>query len=196
MLDEQELMRRVASGDQAAFGEIVHRCLPRLLAVARRYTGAGHEAEDIVQEAFTRLWVKAPGWELSDGEVHETGRRIARVYTWLYQVVSNLCIDRCRRQRMDDLDSVAEPADDRPDAEQAHVDRDRIAHIRAAIDRLPERQRMVLMMCFFDGMSNTEAAAIMELSVGAVESLLVRARRQLRTELAEFARDELGIKDQ
>ena len=189
-LDDAALMQRIGTGDHRAYGVLVRRCLPKLLSVARRYTGNATEAEDIVQEALTRLWIKAPTWD-REWNQEKAGR--ASITTWLYRIVVNLCIDRHRRVQPTGLEQIAEPADDRPDAQARLEQRATSQKVRAAIDALPERQRMVLVLYFFEGMSNAEAAALMDIGVGAIESLLVRARRQLRETLGDFARTEWGI---
>jgi len=190
-LDDPQLMRQVGHGDETAFSVLVGRHLSGLLAVARRYTGSHAEAEDIVQEAFSRLWVKAPGW------YHERadGRQLAQPSSWLYRVVVNLCIDRHRRHRTTHIDAVPDIKDDRPDAQKMLEDQALAKEVQAALDRLPERQKMVLVLCMIDGISNSQAAAIMDISVGAVESLLVRARKQLRIELADFSPARAKQKD-
>ncbi|MFN9939311.1 MAG: sigma factor, partial [bacterium] len=81
-LDDAALLQRIGPGDHRAYGVLVRRCLPKLLSVARRYTGNATEAEDIVQEALTRLWVKAPTWDQE-----KAGR--ASITTWLYRIVVN-----------------------------------------------------------------------------------------------------------
>jgi len=189
-LDDQALMKRIGTGDHRAYGVLVRRFLPKLLSVARRYTGANSDAEDIVQEALTRLWLKAPQW-FSQNDNNQG----ASVTTWLYRVIVNLCIDRHRNRstKTVDLALVAESIDPQPNAQTSLEHIDAAKKVRTAIDALPERQRMAMVLCFFEEMSNAEAAMMMDLSIGAVESLLVRARRQLRDDLADYAKNEWGI---
>ena len=101
----------------------------------------------------------------------------------------NLCIDRKRRGEVRPLDEAADVADEADDAlakfGQSQVSRE----VKAAIAALPERQRAALILCFYEGVSNVEAAEIMSLTVGAVESLLVRARRGLKEALAHVYAD-------
>jgi len=143
------------------------------------------DGEDIAQEAFSRVWSHAGRWRPIGGGGN------AKFTTWLYRIVVNLAIDRKRRPVMSAIDDVDEPVDEADDAfKQIHQHQVSDA-VAEAIKRLPERQRIALTLCFFEGMSNTDAAGIMGLSVGAVESLLVRARRTLRLELI-VAYDELS----
>ncbi len=106
---------RIGNGDRAAFGALVRRHLDRAVAVGQRVTGSRGDAEEIAQEAFLRVWTKAPRW------------------------------------------------------------------------------RAALTLCFYEGLSNREAADILALTPGAVESLLVRARRSLRQALAGVAAEFLEV---
>ncbi len=177
-LSDETLMERVADGDDRAFAKLVERHLGRTTGLARRLLGSLAEAEEVAQEAFTRVWVHGPGWR------RDAGKRTARFSTWLYRIAVNLCIDRKRRAGFADLDTVPEPEDERDGAfELMHRDETR-RQVAAAVAQLPDRQRAVLTLCFYEGLSNAEAGAILDISVGAVESLLVRARRALREVLA------------
>lgn len=108
------------------------------------------------------------------------------------RVASNAVIDRARKPRHGDLDAAPELTDGaaRPDAP---LDRGEAARlVDGAIAGLPDRQRLALALVYFEGLSNIEAAAVMEASVEAVESLLARARRTLKERLAPQWRDLLG----
>jgi len=172
-LADEALMGRVANGDHAAFRLLVERHLGRAVGIAYRILGNRAEAEEAAQEAFLRVWTSAPNWKL-DGALFRT---------WFSRVLTNLCIDRRRRPRNEPLESAGDPADERPDAEQQLGERQESAAVAAAVAELPERQRAALALCYWQGMSNIEAAASLGLSVGAVESLLVRARRGLKEKL-------------
>lgn len=181
---DDELMQRAGSGDRAAFAELVSRYLGRAEALAARITGNASDAEEIVQEAFLRTWLKAPEWEAHDAR---PGR--ARFSTWFYRVLVNLCIDRRRRPCPVPLEAAADVADPEASAFERLARGESAAQVAAAIAELPERQRAALALSYFEEMSSAEAAAVLAVSVGALESLLVRARRNLRDALAELARD-------
>jgi RNA polymerase sigma-70 factor (ECF subfamily) len=182
---DDELLRLSGDGDQAAFASLVGRHLGRAGKLAARVTGNRADAEDAVQEAFLRVWLKAPDWrpEASGG---------AKFSTWFYRVLMNLCIDRTRRIQPGPLDAAGEIVDPHPDSFDILASNETTRRVAAAVAKLPDRQRAALALCHYEGMSNTEAAAVLDLSVGAVESLLVRARRNLRGALAEFVGDEKG----
>lgn len=178
------LLARYAAGEQAAARILTLRHTPRLLALARRMLSDSSEAEDVAQETMLRLWHVAPHWR--DGE--------AALGTWLYRVASNLCIDRLRRRRERSLDEAPETADASPAPASLLAARDRAAALGAALARLPDRQRLAVVLRHLEERSNPEIAAILETSVEAVESLLARGRRELAAELVP-RRAELGFAD-
>lgn len=175
--DDDELMARAGAGDAAAFTRIVARHGRRAGGLAARFMGTRAEAEEIVQEAFTRLWIKARSWQPGG----------AQVSTWLHRVVVNLCLDRKRRPRTDPIDAANDIADPAPRGDERVLAEERSRRVHGAVAALPDRQRAALLLCHFEEMSNVEAAAVLEISVGALESLLVRARRSLRTALVDLA---------
>lgn len=173
--DDHSLLQRYAGGDHAAARLLTARHAPRVFALAFRLLSDRSEAEDITQEAMLRLWRIAPSWEDGRGSVS----------TWLYRVASNLCLDRLRRRRempaSDTLSDLQDPADGlsgRRDAVQGMlIAADRASALTAAIARLPERQRLAVVLRHIEELGNPEVAAVLETSVEAVESLLARAAR-------------------
>lgn len=169
-------MLRIGAGDARAAETLVRRRLPRLVSLARRILGDAAEAEDVAQEVFLRVWRQAPKWR--DGEALFT--------TWMHRVALNLCTDRLRRRRETPAEAAAlDRADEAGSPAAGLVARDREKAVAAAVAALPERQRMAIALCHYQEMSNIEAAAALEVSVEALESLLSRARRSLRASLAE-----------
>lgn len=182
--DDEALLLRFADGDRHAARLLAARHLPRLLSLGRRMLGDEAEAEDVAQEAMLRLWRQAPDWRRGE----------AQVSTWLYRVASNLCIDRLRRaERTTAADPAAMPevADDRPGPEATLADTARLRALDVALAELPERQRQAVVLRHIEGLSNPEIAAIMEISVEAVESLTARGKRALARVLAA-RKEELG----
>jgi RNA polymerase sigma-70 factor (ECF subfamily) len=191
---DEELIRRAGQGDRLAYADLVRRHLGRVTGMAQRIMSSRADAEEIAQEAFMRVWTKAPNWQsAAAGAAGETPVGTAKFSTWLYRVVVNLCIDRKRRPRHRPMDESIDPPDLAPLAPDRIGSAQIGAHVAAAVARLPERQRTALTLCFFEELSNREAAEIMALTPGAVESLLVRARRALRTALAGMAADLLEV---
>ncbi len=177
---DEDLVRRIGAGDEAAMQAFVARKLPRILALARRMLGDAAEAEDVAQETFIRVWSHAAGWRA----------RRARFDTWLHRVALNLCYDRLRRRREwtggDDLPDIAE--DDR--AEEARRHEDAGARVERALTSIAPRQREAIVLTYYQAMSNAEAAEVMNVSIEALESLLSRGRRALQAMLEGDDDDE------
>ncbi len=172
--DDSRLMVLIGAGDEGAFKTLMDRHMLRAVRQAARLIGNDSQAEDIAQEAFVRVWRHADRWQ-------ETAQRGARFSTWLYKIILNLVIDEKRKRQTVAIDSIAEPADDRqPGAEDMIVRQQRAAEVQAALRQLPDRQREAFVLCFFEEYSNRDAAELLDVSVKALESLLVRARRSLR----------------
>jgi RNA polymerase sigma-70 factor (ECF subfamily) len=171
-LPDHELMARVAAGDQTAFRLLARRHTPRALAIARRILGSHALADEVVQEALLRVWTNAPRW-----------RPTAQLRTWLYRIVVNLCLDEKRRPQAAPLEAAGDVADPDADAARDLEARERDRLVTAAIDALPPRQRAAIVLTYQEGLGNAEAAAVLDTSVGGIETLLVRARRTLRASL-------------
>lgn len=171
--DETDLVLRSGGGDAGAFRTLIERHLVPVTSIARRMLRDEAEAEDVAQEAFLRLWRSGTSLEIG----------AAGVKPWLRRVVSNLCIDRVRgRQKL----TVVEDLPERAEAPRQHAAleaKELQARVDLALKKLPERQRLALTLFHYEGMSQVEVGAAMEISSEAVESLLGRARRQLKLEL-------------
>ena len=189
---DEELMRRVGNGDRLAYGDLVRRHLGRAVALGQRISGSRGDGEEIAQEAFLRVWIKAPNWR--SGATSGSGSPgTARFSTWLYRVIVNLCIDRKRRPAHAPLEAAGDIPDPAERADDLMARSELSARVAAAVGDLPDRQRAALALCFYQGLSNREAAEILSLTPGAVESLLVRARRGLRQSLADAAAEFLEV---
>jgi len=173
-LSDAELMREVAGGNTEAFNEIVLRYQQAAWAVAFRFMGDPVEAEDIVQEAFLRILKVAP-----------TYKPTASFSTYLYRVVTRLCIDHTRKRRPEPAPVDMEVVDTAGDPVTVVLQKERERIVRDALQRLPVRQRMVVILKYYEGFSYAEIARIMDTTVKAVERLLARARRTLTKLLSE-----------
>lgn len=175
---DDELLSRLGRGEPQAARELVARKLPRVLALAQRLLGQRADAEEVAQESFLRAWKQAPRWRRGE----------ARFDTWLHRVVLNLCNDRLRaprRRHEQATDELPDAVDPGATPEQHHADQRRSQRVAAALAALPPRQREALVLFHYQELSQAEVAALMGISVDALESLLARARRSLRATLAD-----------
>ncbi len=171
---DEDLMARVQSGDHEAFSVLVSRHTKLFYTAAYRMCSNQDMAEDVVQDAFLKLWQRPEIWD---------GARGAKFTTWFYRVVTNQAIDQMRKIKPmaggDALESLG-------CAEQQHEQLERDEQDRVleqAIQALPERQKVALNLCFYEGLSNKEAADILDVGVKALESLLMRAKAAIRIDL-------------
>ena len=177
---DAEDVAKAGQGDRGAAARLIGRHSPKLLTVARRMLGA--EAEDAVQDVFLKLWTHAARWQSGN----------AKFETWLYRVMLNQCYDRLRRRPTAPLEAADEIADDAAPPDSGLDDGVLGQEIGRVLDALPERQKAAILLCHFQERGNIEAAEIMGVSVEALESLLARGRRTLRSQLAhlkDFAGD-------
>ncbi len=174
---DADILLRLADGEQAAMGILMDRHLGPLKSMAWHMLGDEMAAEDITQETFLRAWKQAPDWQ--------AGR--AKFSTWMYRVAKNLCLDRLRKKTEIFTDEVPDTGDGRTDAEQelTHIQQEdrRKARIDEALQALPERQRLAVVLFHYQEKSQIEAAQILQINVRAFESLLARARSNLKSRL-------------
>ena len=190
---DQILMRRFQEGDESAFEVLVHKYQGLVLSLCRRYLGSRSPGvDDVAQQVFVRVF-----------RSKMTYKPKAKVKTWLYSVTVNACLNEIRRLRaeknrrvnsftavfgdpdgenappaFEDASSPA-PAQDMEGGEVAEA-------VRAAVDQLPEQQRLALVLTRFHGCSYEDVAEAMKTTVPAVKSLLTRARENLRKLLRRF----------
>jgi RNA polymerase sigma-70 factor, ECF subfamily len=180
--EDDALLDRIASNDQAAFRLLVERHIDRAFGVALRILNNRADAEDIVQETLLKIWTHRGQWE----------RGRAKFSTWLFRVVTNRCIDVRRRPRNEDIEQMPEVADDKPLA-IAEIERHEVnMMLESAMVRLPDQQRIALIFSYHENLNNSEIAEVMQTSVTAVESLLKRGRQRLRELLRRSERDIRG----
>lgn len=168
-LSDRDLIERHVGGDGgAAFGELFRRHRDRMYAVALRTTSNRELAADAVQEAFISAFRRADAYR---GE--------AAVTTWLHRIVVNSCIDRLRRERV----SVRRAGDlgelDLPDPHDHHASVEARLDVRAALARLPEGQRLALVLVDMHGLPVAEAAVVLGVAEGTVKSRCFRGREAL-----------------
>ena len=167
---DDRLMAASATGVADAFRLLVDRHSQSAWRLAWRLTGDKQEAEDMVQEGFARLWRQAPRWQAGQ----------AGVGAFLQRVITNLAIDRSRRQRPQTMDELPDSADPAPLADAILANADLANSIQSCVAALPERQRAAIALTYWEGLTGPMAADVMDLTPKAFESLLIRARAALK----------------
>lgn len=162
--------------DRQAFEALFHHFAPKIKRYLLRQGAPEHHAEELAQETMVQIWRKA----------HQYDPAKAVPGAWVYRVARNLRIDRLRRQRFYevDLDQVAEQADEAQDHDRA-TDRIDGEQIRARVAALPSEQREIVNLAYFEGLSQSEIAARLDLPLGTVKSRLRLAFGKLRKALGE-----------
>ncbi len=186
--NDHSLMERTAQGDLSAFEELVAKHQRLVLNTIFRYIGNQAEAEDLSQEVFIRVFKFAKRY-----------RPQAKFTTWLYRIITNICLNYHRQKKRKpsvSLDSpvfiegeelprqISLPSDTQPDVILERQEKDSV--IREAIDSLPEKQKMAVILQRFEGLSYGEISKIMGCSVSAIESLLFRAKQALKEKLKDY----------
>lgn len=178
------LMERIGAGDHEAFRLLVERHQNAVIGTVAKMLGNASEAEDIAQQVFLRIWRNAKRY-----------RPDAKFTTYLFTITRNLVFNESRRrsrkkevssdEREENSNLMVEASPDRqPDAELLQAELQR--KVDEAIASLPETQRMAVVLRRYEQLSYEEIAAVLELSVSAVKSLLFRARTALREALSEY----------
>ncbi|NNC90674.1 MAG: sigma-70 family RNA polymerase sigma factor [Akkermansiaceae bacterium] len=178
------LMQRAGKGDHGAFEELVTRHQHAVVGTVAKMLGGASEAEDIAQQVFVRLWKSAPRYQPR-----------AKFTTFLFTITRNLVFNETRkrqRRKEHSLDEqeddwhqqVSEPTEAQPDSRMLQTELRET--VDRAISRLPEKQRMAVILRRYEQMPYEEIAAALDLTVSAVKSQLFRARAALREDLERF----------
>jgi RNA polymerase sigma-70 factor (ECF subfamily) len=186
-LSSEELMARIAGGDDGAFEILVNRHQTSILNLIYRFIGDRTQARDLAQEVFIRVWQSARSYEPK-----------AKFSTWIYRIATNLCLNElksARRKRWFSFRSNNESTDKTleeilpdgsPSAEDLLLSRERGRQISKALQSLPANQRIAVVLRRYDDLPYGEIARIMGCSVSSVESLLARAKKTLQEKLKYF----------
>ena len=184
-----ELMLLAREGDDHAFDRLMEQNRSRVLNLVYRFIGSRHEAEDLAQEVFLKIYRSRKRYEPR-----------ARFSTWLYRITANLCLnfrrDATRRDMLkistlekegERAQGILDPRSERPDL---HQSREEIRkQVREALHQLPENQRMAIILAKYENLSYREIAEIVDSTEKAIKSLLHRARTTLRHKLDRIIND-------
>jgi RNA polymerase sigma-70 factor (ECF subfamily) len=167
---DSKLLTLIAAGDQPAFEQLVLRHQGKVLNLIYRFTWNRQDAEDLAQEVFLKVWKYA-----------RTFRGRSAFSTWLYRLAVNTCLNYRQKKKIETepLPLLGEFAAEANAAGAEILTRERESLLNKALNGLPVRQKMAIILAGFEGKSYEEIAAIMEISVSAVETLLFRARQNL-----------------
>jgi RNA polymerase sigma-70 factor (ECF subfamily) len=169
---EEGLLIQAREGDRNAYGELVSRCYPDVIRVVFRLCGDEQLAQDSVQEAFIRAWVKLPEY-----------RSKAPFSHWVYRIAVNLTLDTLRKKPQESLESspaallISEKA---ADPEAAYLKKEQADMVQDAVNTLPEAARSVLVLREYGELSYDEIASVLEIPVGTVMSRLNYGRNRLK----------------
>lgn len=181
---DDEDLRLVSSGDEGAATRLYDRYATRIHRLAYLVLRDNQAAEDVMQDTFLRLWRHAPRW-----------REGTPLLPWLLRVASNLSTDQIRKRGRLIIGDPPDRVDPSTSGYRATLERQIGEHVAAAMATLPKRQRAALQLTWQGDLSNAEAGRALGVSEQAIESLVARARRNLRKKLAPFKTDIIGDDD-
>lgn len=176
-LTDNDLLERIKAGDKNAFTILVNRHNAKYYNLAYHYSAQQECAEEIVQEAFIKLWKNPYIWK----EQKQT-----KFTTWFYRIVVNLALDKKRKFTFFSLPEQEEIVDNSPIQDDILENEERQLLLEKNIMILPERQKTALILCYYESISHKEAANIMKISLSALESLLMRAKSTLKDKLQKY----------
>lgn len=183
--EDVQLMLRFCNGDRKAFDKLVERNTPNVCGLVYRFLGDQSQVDDITQEAFLRVLRNAHRYKPE-----------AKFSTWLYRIVANLCFNVIRARktaRQTSLNSMGSeggaldlPDERQPGPDEGLVGGERSKRVAAAVAKLPENQRLAIILNKYEDKNYAEIAEILDTTTTAVKSLLSRARTTLREQLEGF----------
>jgi RNA polymerase sigma-70 factor (ECF subfamily) len=191
-IQDSFLVREAQGGNRAAFEQLVHTHDQAVLRLAIRITGSPNDAQDIYQEAFLKVYMKLSGFRFE-----------CSFSTWIYRIVTNVCLDHLRKNRNrrghsaievnvegEEYDLLNQVSDDRPanNPEQQLFRRELRAHILCALQRLTPRERMVFELKHFQGLKLRTVGEILNTSEGSIKNSLFRATQKLRFQSAVYTK--------
>lgn len=186
---EMELIRQAQAGSRAAFDKLIHTYEHQVLRLALHLTGSEHDAEDIYQEAFLKAYRYIGNFRFE-----------CSFYTWIYRIVTNLCLDQLRRRKTrredssilldnsgEEIDRLASVSDDRAYANPGReLDRKHLSlRIQQALDTLTPRERMVFELKHYQGLRLRTIGEMLNTTEETAKNTLFRATKKLRNQLAE-----------
>ena len=176
-LDDKSLISQIQEGSHEAFATLVNRHSNRFYSIAYRLVSNKDDAEDIVQEAFLKLWDRPQLWNPN---------KQAKFTTWFYKVIINLCFDLTKKKKPIDLPEDIELVDRNPGQDVLLDTHQKQTLLEGFVQELPARQQLALNLCFYEGLTNKQAAEIIGVKVKAVQSLIMRAKTTLKAKVKRY----------
>ena len=174
--DSDELVRRAAAGEGAAFTTLVERWKERAIRTAYHLTGSWSDADDVAQEAFLRAYQNLHKYD--DARPFDL---------WVMAIVRNLCLDLLRRRskvRTEELEPMKEVlGSNEPSVEQAAIDQQERRSLESAMATLSADDREVLALYYVQKRTTKEIAVVMGVAPGTIMARLFRAREKLRKKM-------------
>lgn len=176
---DEALLKQITAGDRAAFALLVNRHSRKFYAAAYKVLLHAEDAEEVVQEAFLKLWTGKAQWKEGKG---------AKFTTWFYRIVVNQAVDVATSAVRKRSAAMPEEMVDEHyiGAEKQLLRLEEGARVQEALAELPERQRAAIMMFYGEGMSQKEVAEILDITPKAVESLVGRAKLTLKERMKDY----------
>lgn len=174
-VSDELLLQATGKGDLKAFEKIVERHHAWVWRIACRFLGHEEEAADVAQEAFIRLMVASNRYQPT-----------AAFKTYFYQIVTRLCLDHSKKKKPLVLEKIPDIPDCRLSAPDALIVHEKNIAVRAAVNALPANQRMAIVLRYFEDLNYKEIASALGTTPKAVERLLARGRKRLKTVLGNL----------
>lgn len=190
IMNEDILIKRLKKGDQRAFEQVVNLNKDKLLRLAMGFVHDFHQAEDIVQEVFIKLWQNIEHWQ--EGK--------AKLSTWLYKVTVNQAINQLRNKkktsnlidigefvREDEQGNIeVQLLDNSADSQKIIENKELAKILRLAINSLPRKQRIAFVLSKYQNMSSREIAEVMDITVSNVDVIIYRAKKNLQKQILKL----------
>jgi RNA polymerase sigma-70 factor (ECF subfamily) len=177
-VSDNDLLSAIAGQDRRAFGVLMKRYLTRMVVLAQRIVFDQEQAREIAQEGFLRVWQNAKTWDPNG---------TATFSTWLQRVIVNLAISRRRKFREHvSLNMIDELPSESKDGFDYIADSDKKRVVKEVLEKLSDRQRAAVALFYFESLSQQVAAEVLDMTPRAFDSLIVRARMNLKRQLVDF----------
>lgn len=180
-LSDEELMELIINGKHSAFAELVSRYTDKFYSTAYRILMSKDDSEDMVQDAFLKLWSDPGKWDKKYN---------VKFTTWFYKILINQCLDHKRKKKYRTHNELDEKISGNSSTEIAIEKLSMSDLINRSINKLPEKQQLAINLCYYEHLTTREAAEIMGLKPKGVQSLVLRARERLKNILGSYYEKE------